>query len=141
MGCVEKLVNDLKTRYKGSIPFKKICDDENIIVAKVDMGNSINGIYISKNGIRLILLNKSLSYWERRDYAFHELYHHFRSVNSSDAIVNKRDETRAQLFAAICRAPVIKEGDTPELLGERYNITRELATIRLKHELKKYCSE
>jgi Zn-dependent peptidase ImmA (M78 family) len=137
---VEDFVEQLKDRYNGAIPFKRICEDENIIITKAKLNDGVKGFYISVNGTHVILLNEKLTQEERRDWSFHELFHHFKSVPGATNHLyhsNKRDETKADLFAALCRAPDIIKGDTIETVAERYNVSRWLAKIRIEYEIKK----
>ncbi len=139
MRCVEDLYAELKRRYNGSLPFKKICEDEGIIAVKTKLDDGLNGFYISSNGHKVIVLNSAITYWERRDHAFHELYHHFKSPNSvtNQRHLSRREEARADLFAALCRIPSVREGDTVESIMERCSVCASLARIRLEYEIKK----
>ncbi|GEM_PF-2651857 len=140
MRSVEDFVKELKTRYNGSIPFKRICEEENIIVTKAKLNDSVHSFYLSVNGYRVIIVNENLSYEERRDWSFHELWHHFKSVaDGTNSLYHSdtRDEKRANLFAALCRAPKVNEGDRIQDLAERYNISPWLAKIRIEYEINK----
>ena len=128
------LVEDLKKKYEGVISFKRICECENILVIKVKLGEGVNGFYATSNGHRVMVLNANLPHHERRDWAFHELYHHFRTAPGLGEHRTRRDEQNADTFAALCRAPVVREGDSDESLMERYGVCRRLARIRIQIE-------
>jgi Zn-dependent peptidase ImmA (M78 family) len=136
--AAEDLHQELRRQYGGALPFTKICDDESIIVVKAKLDDGVNSFYMSCNGVKLIVLNAMLTRWERRDAAFHELYHHFRSP---DHFVSKhhstREEQNAELFAALCRVPVVLADDDIESIRERCNVSRTLAKLRIEHEIKK----
>ena len=137
MRSVTDFYSELQKKYDGTINFKRICADEQIIAVKGILPDGLNGFYVS-NGIRkVIVLNKNISYEERRDWAFHELWHVFKSPNASNDHSSKKEEYKANLFAALCRAPVVRDGDTIESVKERYNCSTWLAKIRLEFELKK----
>ncbi len=139
MFTVENLIERLKTRYNGAIPFKQICADEGIICTKAPLEDGLNGFYIAVNKHKIIVLNANLSYWERRDWAFHELWHYFCSPSGITSYqTNMKEEHKADEFAALCRIPKIRLGDTVESVCERYNVSPILAKIRIEYEMKKY---
>lgn len=134
MRSVTDLIDQLKSKYGGSLPFKRICADEGIVIAKSNLEVGLGGFYLTNGKIRLIVLNQNLSYWERRGRAWHELYHALRSpaTNGTD----RREEARADLFAALVMAPIVENGETIDTLQERYNVSARLARIRLEYENK-----
>lgn len=136
MRSVLDFYRELQKKYDGIINFKKICADEGIIAVKGVMPDGLNGLYIGNGKYRVIILNEKISREERRDWAFHELWHAFKSPGTADNHSSQKEEYKANLFAALCRAPVVREGDTIESLKERYNISMQLAKIRIEHELK-----
>ncbi|TAK57853.1 MAG: ImmA/IrrE family metallo-endopeptidase [Bacteroidetes bacterium] len=139
MFTVEGLIERLKSRYGGAIPFKQICADEGIIVTKAPLDEGLNSFYASVNTYKLIVLNEKLTHWERRDWAFHELWHYFCSPSTGTASyhTNTKEENKANMFAALCRIPKVKQGDTVESLCERCNVSPLLAKLRLEYEMKK----
>lgn len=132
---VVDLISELKKKYNGELNFKKICADEGIIPMKANLPDAVNGLYIRHNGMAFIILNQDLTKEERRDRSWHELYHHFRSVDK-----NPVEEKRADLFAAIVRIPTVRENETIESLSEKYGVSKELAKARLVYEQKKLSS-
>lgn len=132
MRIVEDLIDELRSKYDGSIPFKLICFDEGITVIKTKLPEGLDGLYVATNGFRMILLSVLISQGERRDKAFHELYHHFKSPGTPAH--NQSEERKADLFAAICRAPVVRDGDTVSDLVDRYGMGQKLAKMRLAYE-------
>jgi len=140
MFTVENLIERLKTKYNGAIPFKQICADEGIICTKAPLEEGMNGFYISVNKHKIIILNETLSYWERRDWAFHELWHYFCSPSAETASyhTNNKEEHKANVFAALCRIPKVRIDDTVETVCERYNVSPILARLRIEYEMKKY---
>ena len=50
---------------------------------------------------------------------------------------SKKEETKADLFAALCRIPAIKEDDTLDSVCERNNVSPKLAKIRIEFERKR----
>lgn len=137
---VENLVDELKSKYSGAVPFKDICKDEGIIITKARLDEGLKGFYISANSHKIIVLNQGLSFWERRDWAYHELWHHFASPNTvSFASIhnNRKEESKANLFAALCRIPNVRNDDTIDSLCDRHNVSPILAKLRIEHELKK----
>ena len=137
MRSVTDFYSELQTKYNGTINFKKICSDENIIAVKGILPEGLNGFFISKGTRKVIVLNERISFEERRDWAFHELWHALKSPGSRSDHNSVKEEYKANLFAALCRAPIVKEGDTIESLKERYNVSTWLAKIRIEFELKK----
>ncbi len=137
MFTVENLVEKLKTKYGGSIPFKQICTDEGIIVTKAPLDEGMNGLYIAADRYRVIILNETLTYWERRDWAYHELWHYFCSPSTGHASyhTNLKEEHKADLFAALCRIPRVRQDDTVESLCERFNVSPKLAKLRYEYEV------
>ena len=134
MRSVEDLIEELKSKYGGSIPFKQICVDEGIVAVKADLEDGVNSFYIASNGNRVIVLNGHLNYHERRDWAFHELWHHFRSPSGHTKHGDRRQERCADLFAALCRIPAVKHGDEVSDLVDRFTVSPVLARIRLEYE-------
>lgn len=135
MKIVTDFIDQLKSRYGGSLPFKRICEDQKIIVVVSDLEPTTDG-FCARNGYHtVIVLNKNLGHWERRDRAWHEFWHAVKSPATHGH--DRREETRANLFAALVRAPVVREGDTIDSLIERYSVSRSLAKIRLEYEMKK----
>ncbi|MEW6511848.1 MAG: ImmA/IrrE family metallo-endopeptidase [Bacteroidota bacterium] len=137
MRSVVDLVESLKDRYGGVLSFKKICEEEGVIAAKAKLEDGLNGFSISSNARRVIVVNERLSYDERRDWAWHELYHILRGTAGQDRRASKREERAADLFAALCKIPVVREGDTVDMIVERYSVSRRLACIRIDFELKR----
>lgn len=138
MRCVEDLIDQLRDRYDGAIPFKQICIDEGIIATKAPLEDGVRGFYVRANSRKVILVNSRLKYAERRDWAFHELWHHFRSTGEGHSRHHdKREERRADLFAALCRIPAVRDGDGIDEVIERYGCSRELARIRIEYEGRK----
>ena len=133
MGAVEDLIGELKSKYGGTIPFERICADEGIVAVKAPLDEGVRGFYVVSNGHKVIVLNAKLKHSERRDWAFHELWHHFRSPSSTKHS-DRRDERRADLFAALCRIPNVREDDDLHSLVERFSVSRELARIRIEYE-------
>lgn len=136
MRAAVRLFNDLKNRYGHDLPFKQICDDEGIIAQRARLADSINGLYLSSNEIRFIIINANLNKTHRRCYGWHELYHHFTSVCGATFHYADREERRAGLFASLCMIPRVEYGDTIDSLIDRYGVCMEMAAIRLDHERK-----
>jgi hypothetical protein len=130
-----QLYLDLSESYDGKLDFKKICNDEHIVIMKEDLGEGMNGFYCCNGPFRIIVLNKNISYSERRDWGWHELYHHFKSINNLNPMLITRDERNATLFAALVRCPHIQFGDTIDSVMERYSVSPDLALIRIEFEL------
>lgn len=126
------LIGELRGRYDGELNFKKICADESIYTAKAKLPSSINGLYLKHGTIAFIILSDSLTREQRRDRAWHELYHHFRSVQK-----NPSEEKRAELFAALIRVPKIAENDTVETVSEAFGVSPFLAKVRIDFERKR----
>ena len=132
MSAVVDFVEELKEKYDGVISFKKICADEGILAVKTRLEDGVNAFSVADKNHKVIVLNERLSYWERRDWAFHELWHVLKSAAKS-----KKDESRADLFAALCRIPAIKEDDTLDSICERNNVSPKLAKVRMEFERKR----
>lgn len=137
MRSVTDFYDELLERYNGTINFKRICADEGILAVKGVLPEGLNGFFISNEARKVIVLNEKISYEERRDWAFHELWHALKSPIGSNSNRSKKEEYKANLFAALCRAPLVKEGDTVESLRDRYGCSIWLAKTRLEFELKK----
>jgi len=138
MRSVVDFYEELLDRYGGAIQFKRICEEEGIIILKAKLPDGMNGLSVANGKARVIVLNEGISFWERRDWAFHELWHVLKSPRRpGDRHQNKREEANANLFAALCRAPLVKEGDTIDSLMEKYNVCRSLAKLRIEFEMKR----
>jgi len=133
MRIVTDFIDELKSRYGESLPFKRICEDQRIIIVEANLEPTNDGFCAKNSYHTVIVLNHNLTHWERRDRAWHELWHAMKSPATG---INRREEARANLFAALVRAPVVKEGDTIDSLVEKYNVTRPLAKIRIEYELR-----
>ncbi len=129
MRTVVDHVEHLKQKYGGTISFKRICAEENIIAVKAALDEGVNAFSMTASGYKLIVCNEQLTWGERRDYALHELWHIQKSARS-----DQREERKADLFAALCRIPVVREGDTIDSLMEKYNCSRWIAHIRIEYE-------
>ena len=139
MFTVENLIERLKTKYNGAIPFKQICSDEGIIVTKAPLEEGLHGFFVAVNHHKLIVLNANLSYWERRDCAFHELWHYFCSPTEGQTAYHsdQKEEHKANVFAALCRVPRVRIDDNIQSLVERFNVSPALAKLRLEYEISK----
>jgi Zn-dependent peptidase ImmA (M78 family) len=134
---VTDFYGELLKKYDGTINFKRICADEGILAVKGILPDGLNGFYISDGDRKVIVLSETISYEERRDWAFHELWHALKSPGGTIKHSSKKEEVKANLFASLCRAPVVREGDTIESIREKYNCSRWIAKVRLEFELKK----
>lgn len=132
-------IERLEEKY-GSINFKKICQDEGIIYAKARLTGNVNGFYVVAGDVRVIVVNEFLSTEERRDTGMHELFHALNSPTISSRRVSKIEHRKADLFAALVRAPKVEYGDTMESLMERYGVSHQLAKLRIEFENKKNSS-
>ena len=132
MSTVVDFIDQLKEKYGGVVSFKKICEDEGITAVKTRLDDGINAFSVVNKSHKVIVLNEKLSYWQRRDWAFHELWHVLKSASQS-----KKEEAKADLFAALCRIQGVREDDTMDSLCERYNVSPKLAKIRMEFERKR----
>ena len=139
MRSVEDFVEQLKTRYGKTIPFKKICEDENITAVKTKLDQGLDGLSFRMNGYKIMLLNEHLPFWERRDVAYHELYHLLKSATgtTSSTHYSKKECTKADLFAALCRIPKVTSDDTIDSICDKWNVSPTFAKIRIEFEVKK----
>ena len=75
---------------------------------------------------------------------WHEYYHLYYSPSrsggsayiggySTSGVLDKQEEWRANLFAAVILVPTLKKGDTAEKLVADFGVTIETANIRMKH--------
>ncbi|MCI0706031.1 MAG: ImmA/IrrE family metallo-endopeptidase [Ignavibacteriae bacterium] len=132
MSAVVDFVEQLKEKYGGVISFNKICTDEGIVAVKANLEEGVNAFSVVDKNHKVIVLNQNLTYWERRDWAFHELWHVLKSASQS-----KKEEARADLFAALCRINGVRQDDTIDSLCERYNVSPKLAKVRIEFERKR----
>jgi len=137
MRSVLDFYRELQKKYDGSINFKKVCADEGIIAVKGVLPDGLNGLFVGNGKYKVIILNEKISREERRDWAFHELWHALKSPPAAESHASLKEEYKANLFAALCRAPFVRDGDTIESLRERYNVSAWIAKARLDHEVKK----
>lgn len=138
MRSVEDALDSLRVEYEGVINFKRICADKGIVVTKAKLVEGLNALSIAANGHKIIILSELIPTGHRRDWAFHELWHILRSPSYRGLYSgDRREENRANLFAALCRVPVVQDGDTVNDLKERYDVSAEIAKIRLEYALKK----
>ncbi len=131
-----RLHTRLREKYGNTLPFKRICAEENIEIHRVDLDDGVWGMYVRVNGYPMILLSALISRAERRDWAWHELYHHFTTPSDGVQFADK-NEKQATLFAALCRVQCVHWGDTLESLVERYQVSPWLAQARIEFEAKK----
>lgn len=131
-----KLYQRLRVRYNYTLSFKRICADEGIEVQVAPLDDGIHAMYIRANGYCVILISSGLSKAERRDWSWHELFHHFTSSGDGNRFALKQ-EHEATLFAAFCRIPSVHWGDTIVSIVERYQVSPWLAKARLEYEIKK----
>lgn len=136
MRSVERFYLKLIEEYGTPLSFKSICSREGIVHTKEGLSSDVFGIYIRSNGIRVIILNASLSFQERRDWAWHELWHHYHDFKPTIHYALK-EEKSATLFAGLCRIPKVQWGDTIEAVVERHNVSPWLAKARIEFETKK----
>jgi Zn-dependent peptidase ImmA (M78 family) len=139
MRSVTDFIEELESKY-GAVNFKKICEIEGILYAKAKLPENVHGFYLSHNSTRVIVIDERLSKDERRDTGMHELYHALKSPNVSSRHATKKEHHKANIFAALVRAPEVKLGDTVETLCERYGVSPLLAKLRIEHERKKILS-
>lgn len=130
-----RLFLHLSKKYCGKFDFKNICNDENIVILKECLGLDLNGFYCCSGLSRIIVLNKNISYCERRDWGWHELYHHFMSIDNANSLLNIRDERNATFFASLVRCPHIEIGDTVESVMDKYSASYAIAEARIEFEL------
>ena len=131
-----KLHQRLREKYGNTLPFKRICADEDIEIQRVDLDDGVWGMYVRVNGYSAILLSSRITRTERRGWAWHELFHHF-TVAADGIHFADKGEKQATLFAALCQIPSVKWGDTVESLVEKYQVSPWLAKARLELETKK----
>lgn len=136
MYSAERLYRKLVEKYGTPLPYKKICGDEGIVLEKGDLGEVINGLYCRNNGVSLIVLSSRISYDERRDWGWHELWHHFNCFEASMHYATK-EERHATYFAALCRIPRIQWNDTIAAVVDRYGVSPWIAKARIEFEAKK----
>ncbi len=78
-----------------------------------------------------------------REIFWHEFYHLWYSPSrqlkldffhqfSTGGTLDAQEEKRANLFAAHVLIPRVEESDTPDVLGEKWNVSEELGRIRLQ---------
>jgi hypothetical protein len=137
MHTAEEVYEELKRRYGGRIDFETICEDHKVIAVKKMLDEGLNGFSVTANGHKIIVVSGALTWGQRRDWAYHELYHILKSPALSGYHTNRREEYRANLFAALCRIPVVYEHDTIHSIVERYGVSYQIAHIRMKHELRR----
>ncbi len=137
MRSVFDFYNELLQKYDGTINYNKICADEKILSVKGKLPEGLNGFFISNGSYKVIVLNEAISFFERRDWAFHELWHALKSPYRSDHHYSAKEDKKANLFASLCRAPVVREGETIDSLCEHYNVSKWLAKVRIECEIKR----
>lgn len=136
MLSAERLYRKLVEQYGTPLPFKKICADELVMFEKGDLGETIHGMYARANGVSLLVLSSRISYNERRDWGWHELWHHFNSFKATLHYAVK-EERKATVFASLCRIPIIRWNDSIEAVIERYTVSPWIAKARIEFEVKK----
>ena len=139
MRIVEDALEELKAEYGGAVNFKRICEDRGILVSMVRLEEGMNGFAVVCNNLKLIVLSDALPHAHRRDFAFHELWHILKSARHRchGYCGDRREEARANLFAALCRISTVREGDTVDSLVERHGVSHLIAKTRLEYENKK----
>jgi hypothetical protein len=136
MRSVERFYLKLVEEYGTPLSFKTICEKEGIVHTKEGLSPDVFGVYVRVSGYRAIILNSSLSFQERRDWAWHELWHHFHDSTCTMHYAIK-EERAATLFAALCRIPIVKWNDSIEALVDRHSVSPWLAKARIEYEAKK----
>lgn len=139
MRQVEDFVDKLKEEYGGLPSFKRLCEEHRITPVKADIEDGLRGLLVACDSFALIVLNAKISYEERRDHSWHELWHFFHSPRQllRCGHYGRLEERKADLFAALCRIPCVRPGDNIDTITDRYNVSPWLAKIRIEHELKK----
>ena len=136
MYSAERLYRKLVEKYGTPLPYKKICSDEAIVLEKGDLGDGIHGVYCRTNGVSLIVLSSGISYDERRDWGWHEMWHHFNCFEASMHYAVK-EEKKATTFAALCRVSTVTWNETIASVVERCSVSPWIAKARIEFEAKK----
>lgn len=138
MRAAADLYDRLRDRYDGTLPFKRICQDHGITVIKTPMDEGVYGFFIQVSSHYIVLVNSRQTRSERECASWHEIYHIVAGGKPTfDRVLGKREEQNADLFAALCLIPVLRDGDTPDTLIEKYGVPRQIAAMRIKFEDKK----
>ena len=134
-----RLYQHLTSRYDFSIPFKTICTDYRIIALKRQLPDGVRAVSMHPGSLWILLVNSEFPRTERHAMAYHELYHILvGGIPTADRVLSNREETCADLFAALCSIPVVRYGDTADSLVERYGVPFHLAAIRIHFEIERY---
>lgn len=136
---IERIVNNLKNKYKTSNPFE-LADylDVTLIIAPL---NSVWGMYKYIKRNKTIFLNSSLNEYEQRFVLAHELGHAIMHTKSScfftNTLVNNKlkKEYQANMFAANL---LVDLSNTDELYLQRYSINQLAAYYKVPTELIKF---
>ena len=137
MKRVTDLIEALQNKH-GGISFQKICKGEGITAIKDKLPEGCNEAVLFCDGRTVIILSDTLPHQERREKSWHAIYHILQgSPLHVHGKYSKREDKEADIFAALCLIPSLREGDTPDSLVERCGVSRELALVRIRYELKR----
>jgi len=139
---IAQLVNDIKETHGTSCPFE-LCDAMDIAVLDVEFPESVNGIFLNKDGKSTIYLNSDLTERERTVICAHELGHVLLHENFNSQFIKlhtfmsiPRLEKEADYFCAyllLDDAKVIFDEhglSTMEQIASFYGVERRLVELR-----------
>jgi len=141
---VEETIKMVREKY-ADYSVEDICNEEKICLYRCETGAKFFGFYVNLLGSVVIGLRDNLTPQETREVIAHELFHHFDHpvhslIGKKDAplsFVNfymKRDELRADMFAAKIICPDISDCGTVADIMQKYDCSKGLAKLRRKVE-------
>ncbi len=131
MDKAESCARQLTEKYQSAEP-DVICEKMGVIAIEQELPDCVNGFTIEMNGIRFIVLNSELGYYEKRFTMAHELGHIMlhKGTNSLNLSCNTgfcvtKYEREADSFAAW----LLLLGEMSELCGRESVTTEDIARI------------
>ena len=122
-----------------------ICNEEKICLFRCETGDNFLGFYVNLLGSAVIGVRDNLTTQETREVIAHELFHHFDNpvhsmIGEKDGQLSfvsfylKRDELRADMFAAKMICPDISDCGTVTDIMQKYDCSKVMAKLRRKVE-------
>jgi Zn-dependent peptidase ImmA (M78 family) len=141
---VAKTIKIVREKY-ADYSVEDICDEEKIFIRQWELEENIFGFYLNAFDVAVIGVRNDLTLQERREVIAHELFHHFdqplhsllADKGEQDTFLNfymKKDENRADMFAAMLTCPDISDCGTVAEIMHKYDCSKATAKLRRKIE-------
>ena len=144
MRVVERTIKLVREKY-ADYSAEEICHEEQIRIFSCETGEEFFGFYMNLFGSAVIGVRCGLTPQEAHEVIAHELFHHFDQPLHSlladkgeiETFLNfytRKDENRADMFAAVLTCPDISDCGTVADIMQKYDCTKGTAKLRRKME-------